>query len=279
MSYPVLKLKFFNSFIPIGLFIWLFASIGCSTESSSHQEEVSNEPVNEDQINQLVELSKKNLYLDWEYASAKKTFDQILAMDSTLATVYADYAWYEVLKGNRESAIYYIQKAEQYEPENPQWVQWHGWICFCYDDSECTEEYLNRSLDLDPNLSDAKMVKGTSYLKKGMKEEAIKWFREAGQDSNYRSSLAFSYALEGKVDEAKKIMIEVENGFNLMDKLQLAAIYDYLDEREKAFEMLQKCYELRHPYMPWISFMPSLRSLSDDPRFHAMQDSLSVPIS
>jgi hypothetical protein len=58
---------------------------------------------------------------------------------------------------------------------------------------------------------------------------------------------------------------------------RLAEINTYLGDKEEAFRWLEKAFEERPNWIPWLKVEPSLDPLRSDPRFGALLQRMGLP--
>lgn len=64
---------------------------------------------------------------------------------------------------------------------------------------------------------------------------------------------------------------------NVGDYYLLATAHLMLGEPEGTMHWLQEAVENRHPFSPWLPYMPTYRDFHEDPRFEALVASLNLP--
>ena len=88
-----------------------------------------------------------------------------------------------------------------------------------------------------------------AYEQKGMHHEAIAEFQKAislsGDSLHIRAELGHAYAVAGKEQEALKIMDELKalSKETYVSPYDVTMIYVGLDQKDRAFDWLQKAYE------------------------------------
>ncbi len=113
-----------------------------------------------------------------------------------------------------------------------------------------------------------------------MYEEAIKAHQRAGVLSrDWKSGLGRTYAMAGRLDEARLVLAELEADSTTWDTWFIAQIYAVLGEKDEAFRWLEAAFDEtpRHPYLPWIRHPPAFKPLHDDPRFQELLRRLNFP--
>jgi len=111
-----------------------------------------------------------------------------------------------------------------------------------------------------------------------MYEEAIAAHQKmAAADPALRWSLAQTYVLAGRRDEAREIAAEIGKEPAPMDTWGLAEIYTALGEKDEAFRWLEAGFDSRWTWMPWIEKSSALAPLRDDPRFQDLARRIGIP--
>ena len=122
-------------------------------------------------------------------------------------------------------------------------------------------------------------VLGSAYAEKGVYEEAIKVHEKAGMLSReWKCGLGRTYAIAGRLDEARLELAELEADSTPWDTWFIAQIYAVLGEKDEAFRWLEAAVgPPNHPYVPWIRHSPAFKPLHDDPRFGELLRRLNFP--
>jgi TolB-like protein/DNA-binding winged helix-turn-helix (wHTH) protein/Tfp pilus assembly protein PilF len=129
-------------------------------------------------------------------------------------------------------------------------------------------------LELDPNYIDAYYFRGIAYLKKSMLEEG-KADLEKGLAIAPASELAltgvgYGYAVTGRRAEAHRVLDKLNelSKHKYVSPIWRVKIYAGLEEKDKAFEWLEKAYE-DHSIVSvgYIKTNPMFDPLRSDPRF------------
>lgn len=226
---------------------------------------------------EYAQLGQKKLYADWDYKGAREALLKAVELNPNDALSHANLAWYWMLEDNKAGSMEEIERAKAADPENPLWVQWHGWMCYFYDDFECADRYLKESIAMQPEQRDAYFVLGRMNYRNGNMEEAFKWLDRAGQDSTGMVARAMSLILQGKKSEGRRLMDSIPVTSGVYEPLIMVPLYEFLGKRDSAFYWLEKNYERRTPLLPWLRYMPILRPLHDDPRFWEMVERIGGP--
>jgi Flp pilus assembly protein TadD len=134
-------------------------------------------------------------------------------------------------------------------------------------------EQLRNTIDLAPDLWPTHDLLGWVYEVKGQLPEAIVEYQKArqiaGTIAEPLSSLGRAYALEGKVAEARKVLVELNelSKDNWVPPYNFAVIYSALGDKDQAMASLEKAFEERSWYVTNLAVDPKVDNLRSDPRF------------
>lgn len=128
----------------------------------------------------------------------------------------------------------------------------------------------------DASAVDVWIVK--SCLKKGLADEAVTTDLRVRRNGSSLSPemldvLRAAYSrkgLQGYWTTLRDLVLPTYHSSENYGPYLLAEISTYLDNKNEAFQWLEKAYELRSTSMPWIKVDPSLDPLRSDPRFSAL---------
>jgi Flp pilus assembly protein TadD len=113
---------------------------------------------------------------------------------------------------------------------------------------------------------------GMAYVMKGSVEEAVAEYhkaRELNDDPFVLALLGHSYAVSGKKDEALRTTEQLKeiSKQRYVPAYSLSIVYAALNEKEQAFQWLEKSYQAHEGYVTILKIDPFLDNLRADARF------------
>ncbi len=215
--------------------------------------------------------------LDW--AACEKNFKRSIELGST--TSHDGYGYYLLVTGNLDQAVSEFILAKTLSPLslNANSNAAFGYICTGrYDEAI---EQARRTIELDPNYWAGYMTLGLAYERKRQYAEAITALEKARSlDNNpdIRGYLGYVYAVSGNSAEARKILDQLlrpaPNSF--VSPANIASVYAGLNDKDKAFEWLNKGLEEEHSGV-MIKVDPPFENLRGDPRFKDLLKRMNLP--
>jgi tetratricopeptide (TPR) repeat protein len=229
-------------------------------------------------LNKLAYQARVNLYDKWDYTKAAYYFDKVIGKRGAPATAYSDYGWYLMLIDKYQEGLTYIQKAAIMDPKDKQLVTWNSWALLWDGNLPKAKEWINKALKIDPDYGEALYV--GSMIASEMKDhqESLNLANKAAaSDANWRGAIPHALAKAGKQKEALQWAEKIGKNANAFDAILLVQAYALLGKDDLSLVFLHKAYELKHPFMPWLKFIPSIRHLHNDPEFLNVVDKMKLP--
>ncbi len=217
-------------------------------------------------------LAQTKLYYEWDWEGAEKAFQRALELDPNSASAQRHYAWFLKAMGRHNEALEGMKRARELNPLAPIIPSDIGWLYYSEGQYDQAIAENRKSLELNPNFRQAWQVLGESYSRKGMHEEAIEALKKTG----LKAMVGYIYAMAGRLDEARKILIELGKETKL-DSLELAALHTALGEKDEAIRWLEVAYEERIDFLPWLREFPYYEPLHEDPRFQDIVRRMKLP--
>jgi TolB-like protein/DNA-binding winged helix-turn-helix (wHTH) protein/Tfp pilus assembly protein PilF len=211
---------------------------------------------------------------DWDWTGAEKEFRRAIELNPSYTDAHRLHA--EVLwqTGRLDDAIAETKLTLELDPLSLDANNDLGLEFFLARQYDQAIEQEGKVLELDPNYIVAYYFRGVAYLKESMHKESMREFEKAvaisPSDMVALTGLGYGYAVTGKRVEARKVLDKL----NALSKQQYvsavwrAKIYAGLEDKDKAFEWLEKAYEDRSIVsVGYIKTNPMFDTLRADARF------------
>ncbi len=222
---------------------------------------------------------------DWDWSGAEKEYLQALALNPSSAVAHKLYAEYLTHAGQYQHALAEIRVAQQLDPAS---ILTNSFVCFVYMHAREFDEAIKeckRDIELDPRFMPAHDWIAYAYLFSGHYEDAAMEFKRAlelsGNANYFLTGLAMTYGLEGKKDEARKILgeLKLRASQTYVSPFGLADIYMSLGDKDQVFAMLDKGLQEHSADLIFLATAPEFDSVHEDPRFMAILARIGFPQS
>lgn len=136
-----------------------------------------------------------------------------------------------------------------------------------YDEADVA---LRKALDLNPKVAVAHASRAKILLAQGHPEQALPEMELEPVEWIKMTGLAMVYHALGRPQDSE-LALQWLIGTHAGDcAFQVAEVYAYRGERDKAFEWLNRAYNQRDAGLRDVKTNPSMNGLHDDPRFSAL---------
>jgi len=218
--------------------------------------------------------------LDW--VGAEKGFKRALELKSSYVMAHGWYAEYLAALGRHDEALASIKRAQQLDPLSVPVNRAVGWVVYFSRRYDQAIEELRKALGMDPNFLGARLVLWWALVAKGEYEEAIADIRKEVERPGLRTMkklvLGYACALAGRLEEAGGILWEVEAKVTTENRLALLAalLFTAMDDKDRAFEQLERAYQIREPGLLFLRVAPWADPLRSDKRYTALVERLGL---
>jgi tetratricopeptide (TPR) repeat protein len=220
-----------------------------------------------------LEFATLYFYFDWDWPKAEEEFQRTLSLNSNHAGAHHFYAWFLVGMGRTEEALTSIKRALELDPLLLSAHLTASDVFYYSHQYDQAVAQLRELLDLSPDDAFARSRLGWSYLQKGMFTEAIGEMKRAVTLSpdviEHHWMLGHAYAAARNTAEARKVLEDLHSLAKKQYVLPygFALIHTGLGENDEALAWLERAYQDRNSWLPFLQVEPRLDPLRSDPRF------------
>jgi TolB-like protein/Tfp pilus assembly protein PilF len=217
---------------------------------------------------------------EYDWAGAEREFRRALELNPSSAFALHAYGGFLANLGRSDEAIAACKRAIELDPLTP---NTSFQLSFVYGQAHRYDDALRQyrkvqelARDYAPSASLAGI-----YTLKGMYPEAIAACQELMRTqpaAQVTRVCAVAYARAGRKAEALKLIEEMKRAWQQAgtDPAWIGITYGFLGDKDRAFEWLEKAYQLRSPHLGGMT-SPYYDPLRSDPRFQALLRRMNFP--
>ncbi len=220
-------------------------------------------------------LGLVKMVYDRDWTGAEKEFERAIELNPSDANARLFYSIHSSAMGRHQESIAEATRAHTLDPLTPFTSIALAMRSYYSRQYDHVIEQIHSVLEMDPNVHVAHYYIAMPYAQKGMFHEALEHVNKAiealGKTIRLLTCLGVIYTLMGK----KKESAEVLDQLLVLSKEKsspflIAEVYAVLENKNHAFEWLEKAYEERDPMLIWLKVDPILDIIRSDPRFIAL---------
>lgn len=217
-------------------------------------------------------LALVNLYFEWDWQAAEKTFLKAIELNPHYAPAqYWLSVLYTILQ-EPEKAIKQDKIALELDPVSPFVNLHHGWTLHCTNQNEAAIERHLKTIELNSQLWPAYQLLAYAYCEAGRYQDAIdigELVRQrTGNNILSLPTVGYAHAKAGNRDKVLEIVTELESRSDeFFWPSHVASIYAELGDFESAFEWLEKAYDVRDHWLITMNVQPAFRAFHSHPDY------------
>lgn len=211
---------------------------------------------------------------DWDWHGAEAEIRRAIDLNPSYANAHLLHAEILWQTGRLDEAIAETRLTLERDPLSLNTNDSLGVEFFLARQYDRAIEQETKTLELDPNFIDAYYFRGMSYMKKSMYREGMAEFEKGVAISPLSpealTGLGYGYAVTGKRAEAQKVLDKLAelSKRQYISAVWRAKIYSGLEDKDMAFEWLEKAYGDRSVVsVGYIKPNPMFDPIRSDPRY------------
>jgi TolB-like protein len=228
------------------------------------------------------------LAYDWDWAGAERESRRAMELGPNLPGGHYVRSQWCLLNGRSDEAIAEARKTLELDPLSLPNYQLLAGTYYMLGEFDSAIEQLHQALQLDSSFIPARQMLALSYAFKGshheaLAEAAIAASPSAGKsqtDIHARGIWGIIHAVAGKEAEARRalaMLIEYQQPSDYLSPIYCAAIHALLDEKDEAFQWIEKARPGRGLWE--LRIRPEFRALHIDPRFPDLLRQIGFPLT
>jgi serine/threonine-protein kinase len=229
-------------------------------------------------------LAYSQVIYDWNWVEGERSFKRAIDLDPNNPAAHFRYGQvYLAPLGRVDEAVVEIERGLELEPLDVNMGATLAWTYFVNGQNDKALEQARKTYDLEPTHPIGRWMLSQAYIYKGMFEDAIslneQWLQTDPTNQFALRDAGIAYAKAGRRDKAEEMITKFREIANTqyIPTCRIASIYGALDDKDKAFEELQKAFDARDWELYRSNVDPYFSSLRSDPRFKEMLKRLNLP--
>ena len=215
---------------------------------------------------------------DWDWAGADASFQRALALEPGNAKFVRNAAMLAKTLGRFEEAMAQDRRAVELDPLSVPAHNTLGLAAYCAGRPKEAVAALKKAMELNPEFPNAHALLGEVYLAQAHPQEALAEMEREPEPAIRLQGQALAYRALGRKKESDAALAELIAKYQADAAFQIAEVYAFRGEADRAFEWLERAYAQRDGGLPDMKGDPLLKSLERDPRYAAFLKKMRLPV-
>jgi TolB-like protein len=214
-------------------------------------------------------------YYEFDWHGADEDYRKALALDVNFVPAQVEYAELLATLGRSPEAMAMLRRTVAVDPLSV--PAWRALAALLMDDGQFAEARLaaHRTVEASP-AGDPKETAAFVELFDGRTQQALEGLQTTNDLYSLILTAMADYTL-GRGTESERALAELITKGARSLAYQIAEVYAWRGERDKAFEWLEKAYRQHDGGLIYVKHDRSLANLRGDPRYHALLRRLKLP--
>jgi len=220
---------------------------------------------------------------DWDWIGAEREFVRAIQLNPKEPRSHHWYALYLSAMGRYDQAMEESTQAEKLDPSSLGFKTGKGAILYFGHKFEEMKKQMLATVAPAPDFPWGYDWLGMAYVQLGDFGQAIKTYQKAAELSDRTAEvlagLGHAYGKAGRKSDGEKVLEELDRYAAqwYVPPVQMAYVCFGLGEETRAFELLEKAFQLRAWELVFIQVEPWFDSYRSDPRFINLQQRMNFP--
>ena len=216
-------------------------------------------------------------FVDFDWVGADDSIRRAVALEPGNPE-YLDQAAFSAAKFARsDEALALARRAVALDPLNAFSWGTRGEIEYYEGQLAGAEADVKKSLELSPDVWPGPFLLSEVYLTQGRPQDALPEIKLVQSDYLRTYLYALAYAAIGQQKQSDAALKELIAKYSTRKAFWVASVYAFRNQRDEAFEWLDRAYAQREDDVANMKFWPMLKNLRSDPRYSAFLNKIHLP--
>jgi serine/threonine protein kinase/tetratricopeptide (TPR) repeat protein len=214
---------------------------------------------------------------DWDWAGADTSFQRALALGPGNVTTIRNAARLSAALGRFDEALALERRAVELDPLNTAVHFGHCLIAYYAGKLDEAESVCKKTLEINPARPLAHAFLGRINLARLHTQDALAAAELEPEEWAHLQGLALAHHALGRSKDSDAALAELIVKDATTAAYQIAEVYAFRGETDRAFEWLERAYASRDGGLAQLKGDPLLKSIERDPRYASFLKKMHLP--
>ncbi len=220
-------------------------------------------------------------FYDWNWEDARHHLETAIALRPQRGDSYYIFVTHLLIHGQMKEALDQVRIGLGYDPLSTPLLAEEAILRAYMGDHDSSILLAQSALEVSPHYFELYYALGTAQVHSGRLSQAVRTFEEGISKSRMpvlMGWLADAHVQNGAPEKARLVLdqlLDYERSGTVLP-VAIAVAAASLGEKDLAFTWLDKAAERRDILLSYITVLPGLRQLQDDPRYHRLLQRMNL---
>jgi TolB-like protein/DNA-binding winged helix-turn-helix (wHTH) protein/Flp pilus assembly protein TadD len=222
-------------------------------------------------------LARTQIFYDWNWDAANTCLTKAAALEPGNAEVFQIHSRLSALLGHLDEAVNLGEQAVALDPLDTISRLQLGYVLYVANRYDEAQADLKKALDLNPQAGFVHVTLGKILIAETKPQQALAEIEKEPNDWERLTALALVYHTLGREQDSNAALASLIAKHHTDSAYQIAEVYAFRGEADKAFEWLERAYEQRDAGLPEIMTDPLFKSLRRHSRYTELLKKMHMP--
>lgn len=222
-------------------------------------------------------LASTQIYYDWDWDTANTCVNKATTLEPGNVLILTMRSLLAEASGNLDEAVKFDEQAVEIDPLRATLRAGLGRLLYMagrYDEARAA---LRKASDLNSQIPFVPLILSKILIAEGKPQQALLEIEKEPNDWAKLTGQALVYHALGRKQDSNGALAGLIAKHATDSAYQVAEVYAYRGESDKAFQWLERAYDQRDSGLPTIKSDPLLKSLRHDPRYFEFLKKMRLP--
>jgi TolB-like protein/DNA-binding winged helix-turn-helix (wHTH) protein/Flp pilus assembly protein TadD len=222
-------------------------------------------------------LANTQIFYDWDWDSASTCLAKAASLEPGNSDVLGLRSLLSALMGNLDEAVKLGKQAVALDPLDTISRLQLGYRLYVGSRYDEAQAELQKALDLNPQAGFVHVTLGKILIAEAKPQQALAEIEKEPNDWERLTGQALAYHALGREEDSTAALASLIAKHDTDSAYQIAEVYAFRGEPDRAFEWLERAYKQRDTGLPEIKTDPLVKSLRHDPRYTVLLKRMRLP--
>src|SRR6266446_6495781 len=223
------------------------------------------------------QMGRVKRQVDFDWAGGDASAKRALALEPGNPEYLTQAAYSAAMFSRSDEALALAHRAVELDPLNPGSWSALGEIKYFEGQFAGAEADVKKSLELSPDVFPGPILLSKIYVMEGRQQDALAEIERVRTDATRAWLYAVTYAAQGREKESDAALKELIAKYSTRAAYSVAAVYARRNQRDEAFQWLDRAYAQREGNLAFTNLDPMLKNLRSDPRYPTFLKKRNLP--